>query len=280
MIDITVIVLTKNESKNISRCLSSVSGWVKRIIVLDSFSDDDTVEIAKRFGAEVFFNKFVNYGNQFKYALEQIEHNTKWIFRLDADEEVSIESKNELMQLCKLNENSDVTGIVFKLEITFLGKKLKFGGNYPFKKLCIFKTGLAYMEDREMDEQIIIKNGKIIEMKTVSYHYDFKDLTFWISKHNQYSNRAALDYLNYKKRKQPINKLDRSAKIRRFIKIHFFNHLPLFISLPLIFFYKYILLLGFLDGKPGFYFIFFQIVWYRTLVNAKIYEIKTTSNNN
>jgi len=279
MLDITVIILTKNESLNISRCINSIRGWVKRIIVVDSYSTDNTVEIASSLGAEIFYNNFKNYGNQFKFSLENIDHTTKWIFRLDADEEVSYASKNEIIDLCESNNDSSISGIVFKLEIIFLGKKLKYGGNYPFKKLCIFKKDFAYMEDREMDEQIIITSGKIIEMKTVSYHYDYKDLSFWINKHNNYSTRAAFDLINFKNKKQVINKLDSSAKFRRFFKKYIFYRIPSIFSIPLLFIYKYFFLLGFLDGKAGFYFIFFQTIWYRALINAKLYEINLLNKN-
>ncbi len=278
MLDMCVIILTKNEEINISRCINSVKGWVNRIIVLDSYSVDKTTEIAKALGAEIFFNEFKNYGNQFKFSLDKISHYNKWIFRLDADEEVSRESKLEIIELCSKNENTNVNGIVFNLEITFLGKKLKHGGNYPFRKLCIFKKDEAYMEDRDMDEQIILKNGKSIIMKSISYHYDYKNLTFWINKHNSYSSRAAKDFIANKNSKQIISKLDFYTKIRRFFKIYIFYKIPSFISIPLLFIYKYIILLGFLDGKSGFYFIFFQTFWYRTLINAKLYESKLLKN--
>ena len=85
MADITAIILTLNEEKNIEKCIRSIQPIVKRIVVVDSFSTDKTVEIAKELGAEVLQNKWVNYYTQFVYALENANIATKWVFRIDAD---------------------------------------------------------------------------------------------------------------------------------------------------------------------------------------------------
>lgn len=186
MIDLTAIILTKNEELNIQKCIDSVKSVAKRIVTVDSFSTDQTVEIAKLNCADVYEHEFVNYGKQFQWAIDNTGITTKWIFRLDADERLTIDSAKELEKLCTENENTDVNGIIFTLEVSFLGKKLKHGGTYPFKKLCIFKKDMAYMEERSMDEQIVLKSGRSVEMKCVSEHLDFRDLSYWISKHNWY----------------------------------------------------------------------------------------------
>ena len=157
-------------------------------------------------------NRFINYGNQFQFALENTDISTQWVFRIDADERLTEESAIEIENLCNENSHTDVNGIIFKLEVNFLGRSLKHGGSYPFKKLCIFKFGKAQMEDRYMDEQIVINEGRIIEMKTVSKHHDYKDLTFWIDKHNWYATRAAKDYLENRFTNQDTSNLDLQAK--------------------------------------------------------------------
>lgn len=273
MNDITTIILTKNEEKNIRNCIESVASISSKIILVDSYSTDNTVKIAEEYpNVEVFFNKFINYGNQFKYALDNIEINTTWVFRLDADEQLTPKSRKELSDLCDIHKNTDINGIIFPLEVTFLGKKLKHGGVYPFKKLCIFKYGHAYMEDRYMDEQLVLIDGKIVEMKEVSLHHDYKDLSFWIEKHNWYATRAAKDYLIRKDEGDAHTNLDLPAKVRRIIKYKIYYKLPSGIRTTLFFIYRYIFRLGFLDGKAGFYYNFFQAYWYRVLVDAKIYE--------
>lgn len=273
--DLTTIILTKNEEKNIRNCIESVINITDRIVIIDSYSTDDTIKIAKEYSkVEIIYNKFINYGNQFKFALDNLKIDTTWIFRLDADEQLTEKSRNELLDLCIANKETDVSGIVFPLEVTFLGKNLKHGGVYPFKKLCIFKTGLAYMEDRYMDEQLVVTEGRIIEMKEVSLHHDYKDLSFWIQKHNWYATRAAKDYLIREKTGDDYRNLDFSAKIRRIIKYKVYYSLPSGLRTTLFFIYRYFFRLGFLDGKAGFYYNFLQAYWYRVLVDAKIYESK------
>jgi len=273
MVDLTAVILTKNEELNIQKCIDSVKGVAKRIVVVDSFSSDNTVNIAKLNGTDVYQHDFENYGRQFQWALDNTDIKTKWIFRLDADERLTNESAEELEKLCVKNNDTDVNGIVFTLEVTFLGKKLKHGGTYPFKKLCIFKRGLAYMEDRSMDEQIVLKTGSIVEMKNVSEHLDFRDLSYWISKHNWYATRAAKDYFD-NIHDDNYCKLDFESKTRRILKYKVYYKMPMQIRCWLYFFYRYIVRFGFLDGKEGFLYAFFQAYWYRMLVDAKIYEAK------
>ncbi|MPM07048.1 hypothetical protein SDC9_53352 [bioreactor metagenome] len=272
MADLTAVILTKNEEVNLQKCIDSVKIIARRIIVIDSFSTDNTLEIAKKNGADIYQHQFENYGKQFQWAIDNTEITTNWIFRLDADERLTVESATELEKLCNENDNTDINGIIFTLEVNFLGKKLRYGGTYPFKKLCIFKRGLAYMEERSMDEQIVLKSGRIIEMKNVSEHFDYRDLSYWISKHNWYATRAAKDYLDYKDKEIEYSELDVPAKIRRFVKYKIYYRLPSGIRCSLYFFYRYVIRLGMLDGKAGFYYNFLQAYWYRVLVDAKIYE--------
>ena len=137
MADLTTIILTYNEEKNIANAINSVKEISKRIVVVDSYSNDKTVEIAKSLGADIYQNKWVNYATQYKYAIDNSNIQTKWILRLDADERLTINSANELNQLCNENENTNINGIVIRLEVQFLGKNLKHGGIYPLKVLRV-----------------------------------------------------------------------------------------------------------------------------------------------
>lgn len=274
MIDLTAIILTKNEEKNLQECMDSVRNVAKRIVVVDSFSTDDTLKIAEANGADIYQHPFENYGKQFQWAMDHTGIDTTWIFRFDADERLTKDSAAELVRLCTENENTDVNGIIFTLEVVFLGRKLKHGGTYPFKKLCIFKRGLAYMEERSMDEQIVLTSGRAVEMKCVSEHHDFRDLTFWINKHNWYATRAAKDYFDYAGKEDVYGELDFPSRVRRIVKRKIYYRLPMRLRCWLYFVYRYIFRLGFLDGKEGFFYAFFQAYWYRMLVDAKIFEAK------
>lgn len=269
MIDMTAIILTFNEEENISECITSIKELVKRIVVIDSFSTDATVEIAKQLGAEVYQNKWVNYANQYQYAIDNCNISSKWIFRIDADERLTQASAKELEQVCKENENTDVNGIIIRFEVVFMGKKLRHGGIYPFKKLLVYKNGKGYMEQRNMDEHIILTEGRSISLKNDSIHRDYKDLTFWIDKHNKYSSREVMDYENSLSIRNETNV---GMNFKSWVKFNIYYKLPMGFRAWLYYIYRYIFKLGFLDGREGKIYAFLQAYWYRFLVDAKLYE--------
>lgn len=271
MADLTAIILTLNEEKNIRDCITSIQSIAKRIVVVDSFSTDNTVEIAKEMGAEVIAHEFVNQAQQFIYAIDTLDIDTKWILRIDADERFTEKSAAELETLMTEHADDDVNGIVVRFEVSFMGKALRHGGIYPFRKMVVYKAGMGHMENRNMDEHIVLDEGRSIEMKNDCLHYDYKNLTAWIDKHNKYSNREVMDYLQPKENAENMA-LNKSAKLKRFLKFKVYYKLPMGLRAKLYYWYRYYLKLGFLDGKAGKIFAVLQAYWYRFLVDAKIYE--------
>lgn len=274
MTDLTAIILAYNEEKNIKHCIESIRGIAKRIVVIDSFSKDNTVKIAEEEGAEVLQHAWKNYSTQYNWGVENAKIETTWILRIDADERISPEAAKEIEMICSKGD-PELNGIIVRFTVTFLGKELKHGGIYPFRKLMIYKNGKGYMENRNMDEHIILSEGKAVELKNDSYHYDYKGLTEWIDKHNKYSSREVLDYTE--NRREEISNLNFTAKIKRWIKYKCYYNLPLGTRAHLYYLYRYYLRLGFLDGKEGKIFCFLQAYWYRYLVDAKIYENEMNS---
>ena len=273
MADITAIILTLNEEKNISECINSIKPVVKRIVVVDSFSTDRTVEIAKELGAEVLQNKWVNYSAQFAFALENASIETQWVFRIDADERLTEKSAKELEELTEKHMQDDVNGIIVRFEVNFMGKRLRHGGIYPIKVLRVFKFGKAHIEIRNMDEHMTLDEGKTVEMKNDCLHQDFKTLHEWIDKHNKYSDREVLDYFD-RENSQVGSSLSKGARFKRFVKFKIYYKLPMGMRAHLYYWYRYYFKLGFLDGKEGKIFAFLQAYWYRFLVDAKIHERK------
>lgn len=279
MLDLTTIILTYNEEKNIVHCIESVKDITKRIVVIDSFSTDRTVELAEQMGAEVYQHEFINQAKQYMYGVEVANIDTKWIIRLDADERLTIESAREIEELCITNENTDVNGIVVRFKVNFMGKELKHGGIYPFRKLVVYKNGKGYIEDRNMDEHIVLTEGRSIELKNDSLHCDFKNLTTWIDKHNKYSSREVEDYLRNQKNQDEKMKLNKTARFKRFVKCEIYYRFPMGVRAHLYYIYRYYFKWGFLDGKEGKIFAFMQAYWYRYLVDAKIYEEQKNESN-
>lgn len=243
-------------------------------MVIDSFSTDDTVKRAEALGAIVYQHEFVNQAKQFIYGMDVANIQTTWVMRLDADERLTKASAAEINELCDKNTETDINGIILRFEVNFMGKKLRHGGIYPFRKLLVFKHGKAHMEDRNMDEHIVLDEGQAVEVKNDSEHHDYKDLTFYIDKHNKYATREMLDYFERKNAATigDDDKLDGTAKLKRYIKFKIYYKLPMGMRAHLYFWYRYYFKLGFLDGKEGKIFAFMQAYWYRFLVDAKIYE--------
>lgn len=266
--DITAIILTKNEQVNIEDCIKSLSNTVKRIVVIDSYSKDRTVEIAEQMGAEVYKHPFENYAKQYMYGVEVAKIETVWTLRIDADERLTPESAKELTLLCDSNMETDVTGIVLRFKKNFLGKDLYHGGVYPWKKMNCYKTKYGVIEDRNMDEHIILSIGKVIEMKSDCLHFDFKNLEHFINKHNWYSSRETVDYFENQENAKEKSELD----FKTWFKMKFYYRFPMGVRSHIYYIYRYYIKMGFLDGKEGKIYAFLQAYWYRYLVDAKIYE--------
>ncbi len=268
--DITAIILTKNEEINIADCIESIVRTVKRIVVVDSYSADRTIEIAKGYGVEVYQHPFENYARQYMYGVDIANISTMWTLRIDADERLTIDSAAELEMLCNDNMDTDVSGIVLRFKKNFLGKDLHHGGVYPWKKMNCYKTKLGKIEDRKMDEHIVLSAGKTVEMRNDCQHFDFKNLEYFISKHNWYSSRETVDYFEHQEEISSRNELD----FKTWFKMAIYYKLPLGVRAHIYYLYRYYILGGFLDGREGKIYAFLQAYWYRYLVDAKIYECK------
>lgn len=268
--DITAIILARNEEINIADCINSITALVKRIVVIDSFSEDNTVQIAKSLGAEVFQHSFENYAKQYMYGVDIAAIDTVWTLRIDADERLTPDSSKELEQLCNKNMNTSVAGIVLRFKKNFLGKDLYHGGVYPWKKMNCYKTKQGFIENRMMDEHIVLNSGTIVEMKNDCLHFDFKSLEYWTNKHNWYSSRETVDYFMSLEKSQTKDVINS----RTWFKINVYYKLPLGVRAYIYYIYCYYIKLGFLDGKEGQIYAFLHAYWYRYLVDAKIFECK------
>lgn len=274
MADLTVIIMTYNEEINIVDCIKSVKSIAKRIVVMDSFSKDKTVELAQKCGAEVYQHIFETHAKQYKHAVKISDIKTKWILRIDADERLTVDSSSELEKICNENMESDVTGVVVRFKKNFLGKDLYHGGVYPWKKLICYKNGKGDIEDRAMDEHIVVFEGKTVELRNDSLHFDFKSLEAWTTKHNWYSSKEAADYRN-----EIVEKNSEEQKnVKTWFKMHVYYKLPIGMRAHIYYLYRYYIKFGFLDGREGKIYAFLQAYWYRYLVDAKIYESEKLGN--
>lgn len=274
---LAVVILTHNESMHIARALESVKDIASQVFVIDSGSKDATVQLAEAQGAQVLHHPFVNYAQQFQWALDNAPITAQWVMRLDADEiiepDLAAEIARELPRL-----PSDVVGINLDRKHIFMGRWIKHGGRYPLRLLRIWRHGHGRIEDRWMDEHMVVWGGRTVTFKGGFADHNLNDLTFFTDKHNKYATREAIDVLNQKyglfARDEALNAESASwqASAKRWAKERIYNRLPFTVSTALYFVWRYVFQLGFLDGREGLVYHFLQGWWYRFLVGAKVME--------
>ena len=270
--DITAIILTYNEEKHIERCILSIKEIVKKIIVIDSFSTDNTVNIAKKNNAEIFKNNFVNQSRQVNWALKNVKFSTKWILRIDADEILTEELKKKMSE--KINiENHEISGISFNRKVRFFNKDINFGGVSPHKTLRLWQADKGKCEEAWMDEQIIV-NGKVQHINEYLIDSNLNDFSWWLEKHKKYAIREAINFLINKKNMNQSMQPEDQSKINKYYKLKVYYKLPIFIRPFLLFIYNYFLKLGFLSSWQGLVFYFFQVMWFRLMVDVNIHQIE------
>ena len=280
MLDVTVIILTLNEELHIKRCLERICPIVKAVLVIDCFSTDKTVDLARQYNnVTVVQHEWpaTKYAGQFNWALRNAPISTQWILRLDADEYLMPDLIDELQtRLSSLD--SDVTGVVMKRRHIFMGKWMK-RGIYPVKLLRLFRYGKGMCEQRLMDEHIQLTDGKTVEFEHDFCDHNLNDLTWFCHKHVNYAVREAVDLLDIEfdltgaAATDDNKNISRQAQQKR-MKKHQYAKQPLFWRSFAYFCYRYFASGAFLDGKVGFIWTFLQGWWYRTLVDAKVFEAK------
>ncbi|MGG2201582.1 glycosyltransferase family 2 protein [Paenibacillus validus] len=279
MIDLTVIILTKDEENNIEKCIRSFMGIAKRFVIVDSFSKDRTKEICLGLGLDFYEHEFTDHASQFNWALKHTDITTQWTMRMDADEELTEELCEEIQTKINLLP-PETNGIILKRRVYFMGKWIKHGGVYPQCLLRVFRTGTAVCEQKLMDEHIILLGGETVTFDKDMIDNNTKNLEWWTQKHNWYSNKEVSEFLQNKKQIQKnqdevIPSLFKGqAERNRWLKYFIYYRIPLFTRPMVYFIYRYIFKLGFLDGKEGIVFHFLQGCWYRFLVDAKILELQ------
>ena len=270
MCDITVIVLTKNEEKNIDNCLRSAKAIAQRLIVVDSGSTDKTVDIAKSHGADVFFHAWEGHAAQFNWALDHCDIQTQWVFRLDADERIPETLAKEVEeQLCGATDDT-IVGYEMRWHIYFMNKRLCYGGTRKPYFLRLFRYGKGRVEEKLMDERIAV-NGAVAKLQESLIHYDYKGLDAWLAKHIWYSNLELQMYC--------AQTGNTGFNVSQHNRRRFYYRLPKFLRARLYFWYRYYIQLGFLDGVEGKMFCFLQAYWYRFLVDTKLYELEQASSS-
>jgi len=272
---LTVVILTRDEALHIARAIASVQEVADRIVVVDSGSTDATAEIARGLGAEVLFHPFVTQAKQFNWALEQLPADTSWVFRLDADEVISPQLARSLAQRLP-TLGPEVAGASVPRRIAFLGRPIRWGGMFPVRITRLLRYGHGRSEDRWMDEHILL-NGSEMPLDGELLDDSLKPLSWWIDKHNNYASREVVEILDVEYSflgREIGSRPNGQAGLKRWLKEKVYAQLPGGVRALAYFIYRYFFRLGFLDGKEGTAFHVLQGLWYRYLVDAKLYEVR------
>lgn len=277
---ISVLILARNESLHIRRCIESARLLTPHVHVVDSDSTDGTADIARAMGAQVFTANFDRFSDKLNWALSQIDYPTPWVMRLDADEVLTPSLLSGLPELLA-NVGSDISGIHLRRQLWFMGQWIRHGGMFPTYSLRVWRKGHMRCEVRDLDEHMILTSGRSIQSKLDLIDNPLYDLDVWINKHNRYASLEAKTEVTFSTGADLAEGLKPKlmgswAERHRWLKQNAFYRLPLFVRPWLYFLYRYVLLLGFLDGKAGFLFHFMHGLWYRMLVDGKVLEMNTS----
>jgi glycosyltransferase involved in cell wall biosynthesis len=282
VLPVSVIVPVRNEARNLPRCLESLAGFGE-IYVIDSQSTDDTVAIAQSRGAKVVQFRYAGgWPKKRQWAMDTLPFVYDWILLLDADEILTTELVEEIRRAV---QNPAVNGYSIRLQLYFLGRVLRHC-DASFWKLSLFRKGRgrfecrlkdqdASMADMEIHEHVVV-DGPTAELRNALVHHNVDSLSRYILKHNEYSNWEARVLLKAEGGSED-DSVEMSADLfgtqaqrRRWLKRNLYG-LPG--SPVLLFLYRYVFRLGFLDGVPGLIYCTFQAVQ-MFHAKAKIYELR------
>jgi len=269
---LSVLVLTHNEQLHIERCLSSVAGWVDEIFVVDSFSIDRTLEIARSFGAHVVQHEFRYHAEQKNWALRNLPITGDWLLLLDADEWVPAELRDEILERLRA-DTGQYDGYWMRYRLIFYGRWIRHCGWYPTWILRLVRRSNARIEDRLLDEHALV-DGNTGRLQHDLIHENKRDMADWIAKHNRYSSRAAAMTGECSGAGIQSKFFGNQAQRKRYIKEKIWPHLP---GRALLYFlYLYVLRLGFLDGQHGLVFCAMRGV-FEQFNTAKTWELRYLS---
>ena len=253
MIKASVYIICKNEEKHIQRVLESVKDF-DEIIVVDSGSIDNTLEIARKYTNKVFYQEWKGFANQKEYAKNLCSN--EWVLNLDADEQLTNELKNEIVDIIEKNK---IDGLNIKISSLYLGKfnseKSKFN-----RRIRFFRKSVGFYPEKLVHESIVVK-GKIVKAKGFIYDYGTLNLKTHLNKINEYSSLRAQE------------KFEKNKKA---------SLLKLIFVFPLSFFKSFFIKRGFFNGTRGFI-AAINNSFYAFLKEAKLYELnnqKSTKKDN
>jgi glycosyltransferase involved in cell wall biosynthesis len=265
----SVIILAYNSVDTLGTTLAQAQQISDDLHVVDSFSTDGTVELCRAHEAQVVQHAFDNYGAQRNWAIDNLVLRYPWQLHLDADERLTAEL---IASIHSLPENPGHSGFLIARLVEFLGRTMRHGGMSPTWHLRLFRNGDGRCEERKYDQHFYLSRGSAGQLRGAMIDAIQMSLSEWTARHNHWSDAevmeqtATMDTVHIRPRfwGSPLER-------KRFLR-GVYNGAPLFVRPCALFFYRYFLRLGFLDGREGFIFWTLQTFWFRFLIDAKLFE--------
>ena len=285
---VTAVVLTFNEELNLKGCLESLHGWVSRIVVVDSGSTDATIRIAEQYGAVILRHSFETHNAQWRWALENLPDGAgDWILGLDADQRVTPELAAEIGEVMQsAAEDDGPSGLYIKRRQVFRGQWIRHGGYYPKFLLKLFRRDRVSFDALDLVDHHFHVSGKtaLLQHDLIEANRKEDDLAFWIAKHCRYAELMAEE--EHRRSRAGTRtatgggpSLFGTPDQRSLWRKQLWARLPLFVRPWLYFTYRYLLRLGFLDGRQGLVFHFLQACWFRFMVDVYRDELRRQERN-
>jgi glycosyltransferase involved in cell wall biosynthesis len=270
---LSVVILSYNSDSTIAATLASAALVSDDIHVVDSGSTDGTLAIVQASAARLYHHPFENYGAQRNWAIDNTAIRHPWELHLDADERLSEPLAAAILALKASGFAGPNAGYFIPRLMHFLGSPIRHGGMYPIWHMRLFKRGHGRCEDRRYDQHFYV-DGPTGRLPYPMIDDVRMPLTVWTARHNQWADAEAEELLSGQAGPGVIvPKLTGGTPVQQKRALRAgYNRAPRFLRAFGLFFYRYVLRLGFLDGKAGLIFFVLQTFWFRFLVDAKLYE--------
>ncbi|HEY4366947.1 MAG TPA: glycosyltransferase family 2 protein [Steroidobacteraceae bacterium] len=266
---ISVLILTLDEEINIADCLRTLH-WCDDIVVLDSYSSDETVKVAAGLGARVVQRNFDSYAGQRNFGLQQIEYRHPWVLMLDADERVPDDLGEQLLEAAA-HAPAEVSMYLLRRRDHLFGRWIKRSSGYPTWFGRVARIGQVWVE-RAINEEYCT-SGQTRRLQGHLDHYPFnKGFSAWIARHDRYSSMEARLMMTGNGAPLQVGDLLATDPLRRRKALKSLVYrLP---GRPLIMFLMlYVLKRGFLDGRAGLTFSLLRS-WYEYMIDCKCRELR------
>ncbi|MBV9695502.1 MAG: glycosyltransferase family 2 protein [Gammaproteobacteria bacterium] len=270
---VAVILLTFNSADVIERTVRAAQAVSANVICVDSHSTDGTPELLRRLGCEVHTRAFKHYADQRNWAIQTLGNAYSWQLHLDADE--VLDAKAIAALEAALRSPGAHVGFLLKRLTYFMGKPLRFAGEKSWH-LRLFQSGRGACEDRLYDQHFTC-DGPVARLSGLMHDLNASSLAEWTARHNRWSDLEVRELRKPAALNNTLEaRLSHDPRKRRRLYKGLYYRLPHGWRAVSYFMFRFVLQLGFLDGRAGFYYVFLQSLWFRMLVDAKLSEARLT----